>query len=88
MVDERLTTGRAGRQSRRQHDKHVQHDNGHEQDDENPQNRPERLGERDDRQEYSCAVHVRDRDRHRAVSRRDSARLFHVPAAAVAYTAD
>src|SRR6516165_11060886 len=31
----------------KQHDKHVQHADGHEQNDENPQNRPERLAERD-----------------------------------------
>ena len=28
-----------------QHDNHVQRDDGHEQNDENPQNRPERVGE-------------------------------------------
>jgi hypothetical protein len=31
----------------KQHDKNVQHADGHEQNDENPQNRPERLAERD-----------------------------------------
>jgi hypothetical protein len=59
----------------KQHDNHVQRDDGHEQDDENPQSG------RDERQEHSCALkkdpeesheqddaddgsnHVRDRDR-------------------------
>jgi hypothetical protein len=30
----------------KQHEKYVQHADGHEQNDENPQNRPERLAER------------------------------------------
>ena len=79
----------------KQHDNHVQRDDGHEEDDENPQNG------RDDRQKYSRPVkhdaeerheqdeaddgpnHVRDCNRRRgqlAVSR-GPARLFHVPAA-------
>jgi hypothetical protein len=53
----------------KQHDKHVQHDDGQEQDDENPQNRPEPLAD-------DGSNHVRDRDRQRAV-------VDHVPAAAV-----
>ena len=82
----------------KQHDNHVQRGDGHEQDDENPQNG------RDKRQEHSGAVehdtkerheqneaddgsdHVRDRDRQRAVSRRDRA-VVSRPAAAVDFPA-
>jgi hypothetical protein len=41
----------------KQHDNHVQRDDGHEQDDENPQNG------RDERQEHSCAVEQRAEER-------------------------
>jgi hypothetical protein len=48
----------------KQHDNHVQRDDGHEQDDEKAQNRPERLGERDQRQEHLCAVKQDAEERH------------------------
>ena len=48
----------------KQHDKHVQHADGHEQNDENPQNRPERLGDWDERREHLCAVEHDAEERH------------------------
>ena len=42
----------------KQHDKHVQHADGYEQNDENPQNRPERLAERDQDEADDGSYHV------------------------------
>ena len=69
----------------KQHDYHVQRGDGHEQDDENPKNgrdkRQEHSGavEHDTKERHEQneaddgSDHVRDRDRQRAVSRRDRA---------------
>jgi hypothetical protein len=69
----------------KQHDNHVQRGDGHEQDDENPKNgrdkRQEHSGavEHDTKERHEQneaddgSDHVRDRDRQRAVSRRDRA---------------